>query len=456
MKTYIKKISALIFLVFLATECSLNYNSIPFKKKNGNTTVQFKKDEVVIFGDTVYSSVNKHNHGPSIAELKNGDLIAVWSNGTSEKTSDDLKILGSRLKKGSNKWSEAFVVHDTQNFPDLNPVIFTDNKDRLWIFFYTLISNTLETSLLKYMVSNDYSSEGVPKWERNDIILVYPGNFSGKKIQKDDKFLLTLEKKLQDLEDVPLKESTIGPMFSEYKHYITSLAKGKTLIPSFTLSGNIFARELNGVTNYPLMRRIGWQTRDKPMQINNRIILPVYSNGFKFSMMLITEDDGKSWETSEPLVSEGAIEPSIIFSSSDNSITSYMSDTRNVPKAIQYSESKDLGETWSTVKYTKLPNNASSVSIDKLSNGHWVLAYNDTVIDNHALAVAISADEGKSWKYKRHVYVKSKSGNKALSPTIKSGKDDKIHLIYSTGDKSSNEEKIIYFSFNEDWVKQGD
>ncbi|HAV62886.1 MAG TPA: hypothetical protein DCY13_11040, partial [Verrucomicrobiales bacterium] len=42
-----------------------------------------------------------HNHGSCIVEAPNGDLIVCWFHGSGERTADDVKIEGARLKKGA-------------------------------------------------------------------------------------------------------------------------------------------------------------------------------------------------------------------------------------------------------------------------------------------------------------------------------------------------------------------
>ena len=40
---------------------------------------------------------------------------------------------------------------------------------------------------------------------------------------------------------------------------------------------------------------MGWQTKNKAFFTGNRLILPLYSDGFGFSLMAITDDGGKTW-----------------------------------------------------------------------------------------------------------------------------------------------------------------
>lgn len=85
----------------------------------------------------------------------------------------------------------------------------------------------------------------------------------------------------------------------------------------------------------------------------------------------------------------------------------------------------------------------------RLSNGHWVLIYNDTTSGRHRLAVSISEDEGKSWKWTRHL--ENQTGGSFHYPAIIQGRDGTLHAIYSyfvAGGKS-----MKHAAFNEAWIK---
>ena len=71
-----------------------------------------------------------HNHASAIIECPNGDLLVCWFHGSGERTADDVKIEGARLRKGSKMW-ERFTLADTPNYPDTNPTMFIDPQQRL-------------------------------------------------------------------------------------------------------------------------------------------------------------------------------------------------------------------------------------------------------------------------------------------------------------------------------------
>jgi predicted neuraminidase len=183
--------------------------------------------------------------------------------------------------------------------------------------------------------------------------------------------------------------------------------------------------------------------------------------------MAITDDWGKTWHSSTPLVGLGNIQPSIVRRK-DGSLFTFMRDNGPPPKRLHQSESHDRGETWSAVTDSGLPNPGSGAEITSLRNGHWVLISNDTERERNSLAVQISDDEGKTWKWKRHLEL-DEPGPEAGSfhyPSIIQAKDGTLHASYSyhlakrnlpkdvDGDPAGK--SIKHAHFNETWVMEGD
>ena len=191
------------------------------------------------------------------------------------------------------------------------------------------------------------------------------------------------------------------------------------------------------------------------------MILPLYSDGFSFSLMALTDDGGAHWQFSEPLVAPGNIQPSIAIKK-DGTLVAYMRDNGPPPKRLMISESKDQGITWSMVRDSRLPNEGSGADVVTLQNGHWVLAHNDTEEGRHSLAVSISLDEGKTWTYTRHLEYDNRDLNIATQssyPSIVEGREGIIHVIYSYHRRDLNgnpNETIKYARIDENWVRAGD
>src|SRR5437763_854431 len=111
-----------------------------------------------------------HNHASCIVETPKGDLLVCWFHGSGERTADDVKIEGARLRKGSQKWNPRFTMADTPALPDGNPCMFIDPQGRLWFIHTTIQDNHWESALLKVRISDDYHHDGVPRWQSSEVL----------------------------------------------------------------------------------------------------------------------------------------------------------------------------------------------------------------------------------------------------------------------------------------------
>lgn len=407
-----------------------------------------------------------HAHGSTIVELPNGDLLVAWFQGSGERWADDVRIMGARLLKGDHTWSKSFVMADVPDFPDINPVLFLDKKEELWLVWYTVIANQWSTSLPVFRLSNNYmQKEGPPEWRWQQTIFVKPGDKTEHGILPDDKFVRSVEQQVDAYGDY-LKENMgeneeILKLWAKWKEDLIGKAEGKDFLrDGYYLDEN--GSRVEGKRGYPYFRRMGWQTKNKAVFVGqNRMILPLYSDGFSFSLMAITDDGGVHWQFSSPLVAPGNIQPSIAIKKNGTLVT-FMRDNGPPPKRLMVSESIDRGMTWSAVKDSKLPNEGSGADIVTLKNRHWVLAYNDTEDGRNSLAVSISEDEGKTWSYTRHLELDTrelKIATQSSYPSVIEGKDGIIHVIYSfhrRDRKGKPNETIKYARINEAWIKEGD
>ena len=342
-----------------------------------------------------------HNHASTIVEAPNGDLLVCWYHGSGEREANDVVILGARLRKGAATWSRPFPLADTPGYPDANPTMVIDPRQRLWLLWPTILANEWPTALMKYRVSSDYSREGAPRWDVSEVLHVTPG----------DEFKATVDREL----DRMVKEAGAG-LPPDRSGYIDRLRRD---------AGD------------KLTRRLGWMTRAHPYVLDGtRLIVPLYSDGFSFSLMSITDDWGQTWSTSTPLVGFGNIQPSIVRKK-DGTLVAYMRDNGPPPKRLHVSESRDRGATWSAVRDSTLPNPGSGAEVIALANGHWVLVYNDLERGRFSLAVSVSDDEGATWRWTRHLERDdTSSGNAQMLgeyhyPSIIQARDGTLHVSYS-------------------------
>ncbi len=376
-----------------------------------------------------------HNHASCIVESPNGDLIVCWFHGSGERTADDVKIEGARKRRGAREWSPRFTMADTPGYPDTNCAMFIDPQRRLWLLWPTILANEWHTALMKYKISSRYQSEGPPVWETNDVIHITPG----------PEFEATVKEAMDALENRMRDETE--EMRARARDYI--------------------ARTRRNAAD-KLFRRLGWMTRAHPFILDNRrLIVPLYSDGYSFSLMAITDDWGQSWKTSSPLVGQGNIQPSVVRKK-DGTLFTLMRDNGPAPKRLHQSVSRDNGLTWSPVTDSDLPNPGSGAEIIALRNGHWALIYNDTERGRNSLAVAISDDEGETWRWKRRLEFDTPGAEAGAYhyPSIIQARDGTLHASYSYHLNRKDVEQdaqgkprrktIKHAHFNEEWVMAGE
>src|SRR5688500_14440266 len=216
-----------------------------------------------------------------VVELPGGELFVCWFHGSGDRTAGDGVVRGARLRKGARTWSAPFLLADTPAYPDTNATIFLDPKKRLWLMWPTILANEWHTALMKYKISSDYQkAEGAPRWSTSEVMHITPGAEFEQTVTKP---LNEFEGQVEDLPEAQQKR----------------------------------ARDVSEATRKhaadKLFRRLGWMTRAHPFVLDGtRLIVPLYSDGFSFSLMAITDDWGQTWKTSTPLVGLGNIQPSIV------------------------------------------------------------------------------------------------------------------------------------------------
>jgi predicted neuraminidase len=356
----------------------------------------------------------QHNHAPGVVECPDGGLLVSWYRGSGERSADDVAVYGARRKKGAAAWGEPFVMADRRGFPDCNTCMSIDARGRLWLFWPTILANTWESCLTNFKVSADFAGPGPPKWEREGLVLLKPDDFR-------DEAVKLLDEKLAAAKAAP-----------------SVLQKARL-------------DKLKERLGDKLYQRLGWQPRCKPTVLpGGRVLLPLYSDTFSISIMAVSDDGGESWYASKPLIGFGNIQPAVLRRG-DGTLVAYMRENGPLKK-IRVSESKDDGLTWGPVGVSELPNPGSGLDGVRLASGRWLLVYNDSVAGRASLAVSLSDDEGRTWKWTRHL--EKHAAGSYHYPAVIQGRDGTVHAVYSyfvAGGKS-----MKHAAFNEAWGRAGD
>jgi predicted neuraminidase len=364
--------------------------------------------------EELFPREQKHNHASCIVERPDGSLLVTWYRGTGERRADDVVITAARLAQGAKSWGKMFVMTDTPGYPDMNPATFSAPDGSLWMIWPVVLDHRWEGALLKFLNAKEDNGPGAPKWTNHGVMHITPGANFGKEIHRGIAALKN--------ENVKVDETEV--------------------------------KSIEARADDLLYQRLGWMPRVHPTVLpSGRWVWPLYCDTFSVSIMALSDDQGKTWRASGPLIGFGNIQPSVVRKN-DGTLVAYMRD--NGPhRKIRVSTSKDQGETWSDAVDSTLPNPGAGIEAIRLVNGHWAMIYNDLSKGRHSLAISISTDEGATWKATRHVEKHEAGQGSYHYPSIIQTRDGLIHLSYTSGGHKDGS-TIAHASFSEDWVLKGD
>ena len=177
------------------------------------------------------------------------------------------------------------------------------------------------------------------------------------------------------------------------------------------------------------------------------------------SGVLISKDDGKTWERSEDIhvdLENGADEPTVVeLTNSDL----YML-IRTTGKCQYESVSRDKGKTWSKPEPTILTSPSSTAKLYRLSfePNKVIVVWNNSPENRYPLDVAISYDDCKSWAYSRTL---SNPGRCVIMPSITTAADGSIVIVYHEGPDAlvkkyyCRQSIVMAARISEEWMRSG-
>ena len=387
-------------------------------------------------GELIFPLEHWHNHGSSLVELPNGDLLVAWFHGSGERTADDVRILGARMSAGAETWSEPFLLADTPGFPDTNCTLLLEpvaaGGHRLWLFWPTIQANLWESALMKVKVSTDFEGAGPPVWQWQDVLHMKPG------------------------------DGFAGVVASRTDEYFRSLGFTGATDPEAPEAVRRWAKHNVEQAADKLTRRIGWFTRAHPVVLalpsgGQRLLVGLYSDGFSFASATYSDDGGHSWTMSEPIIGGGNIQPTFALRR-DGTLLAFMRDNGPPPKRAHIAESNDLGVTWSIARdHPDLVETGAGLEVLKLESGRWIVVHNDIPDGRYQLAVSVSEDEGRTFEHGRYIEREEKGVGRYHYPSVMQARDGRIHVTYSYHvagalDDGGQGKSIKHVSFDESWL----
>lgn len=194
---------------------------------------------------------------------------------------------------------------------------------------------------------------------------------------------------------------------------------------------------------------ISTNIKNKPIELDDgSLLLPAYHEFIgKHSLLIrITPLDAKA-ERIDVNVRKmtfdlSAIQPSLLWGGG-KTITAYM---RNMDKgAMLVTGSADMGQTWSPLQKSILPNPNSGADIITRPDGSYLGVLNLSAVDRRNLNIVLSIDKGKTWRIIKTI---EDTANREYSyPFIAQTETGVYHVSYTFERKT-----IKHVSFNDEWL----
>ena len=207
----------------------------------------------------------------------------------------------------------------------------------------------------------------------------------------------------------------------------------------------------------------GTMVRGRPMVLSNgEYLLPIYdetghhteftgpdTTGLFLHFNTKTDIPALRWRMSEPIRwRKGVLQPAVVEVEKDHLLAFCRPGGGFEPRNDRYvlrSESHDGGWTWTTAENTEFPNSNTAVDLLKLSNGHLLAVYHDSMTRRSPLTVAISTDGGRTFPHRTNI---AEGADSYAYPYAVQTRDGKIHVIATSERRSV----IGRYSFDESAV----
>jgi predicted neuraminidase len=342
------------------------------------------------------------SHAANLLELKNGDLLCVWFSGTWEGESG-VGIVVSRRPAGKRNWEATRLIDNEPGVSYQNPVLFQAHDGTVHLFHTTQGAKAGEANAHVLHVTSKDSGKS---WSKPELLFAKPGAFTRHPL------LILKDGTKNGTKDGAKEETWMLPLT-----YVTSHGIGK-----------------GSETNY--------------------------------SVAEISRDGGKNWKECAMPETFGKVQPTVVPLANGQLRAFFRSRASDF---IYTATSGADGCSWGPAEATVLPNNNASVQAFRLASGHIAMIFDNSSQSPRGnrgqrkpVSVALSEDEGKTWRYVRDVETgrdemglaernaKLPGREEYSYPTILQTRSGEIVTAYTY-----RRQTIKVVSITEDWIKAG-
>jgi predicted neuraminidase len=229
---------------------------------------------------------------------------------------------------------------------------------------------------------------------------------------------------------------SVGGWAGSSINYITSTDQGGTWSAARRLITSPFANISTLVKGAPLLYEDG------------TIGLPVYHEFIgKFPELLHLDQKGRVLDKIRMGSGKSSLQPSIAALDEERAIA-LLRYSGTPPNRILETRSGDGGRSWRPVRKLRLPNPNSALMLRKISERQLLLVFNNTEDGRKNLSLALSDDEGETWRVV-HALEDSPEEEGFSYPFLIETDDGLFHLSYTW-----NKRRIKHVVFNRAWLER--
>lgn len=159
----------------------MEYPILPALTPNGKI---YYNSEMNILESFLPTGGYKTAHAPAMEELPNGDLVCCWFGGTYEGSAD-IRIICSRLEKGTKEWTEPVDISYDSTRSEQNPSLFYAPDNSLWAMYTAQLDRQAGKDNMQFtsVVRCQKSLDSGKTWGEYETIFPEEGTFCRQPIQ---------------------------------------------------------------------------------------------------------------------------------------------------------------------------------------------------------------------------------------------------------------------------------